>query len=66
MSAASAKKASNNNVNKNKNLNFSVGHWEQEDFPSGTWYISTPDMLEICHAKGIHFTNTAIEQWYGD
>lgn len=40
MSAASAKKTSNNNVNKNKNnLNFSVGHWEQEDFPSGTWYI---------------------------
>ena len=30
------------------------------------WYISTPDMLELCHKKGIHFTNTAIEQWYGD
>jgi homospermidine synthase len=30
------------------------------------WYISTPDLLQICHEKGIHFTNTAVEQWYDD
>jgi len=30
------------------------------------WYISTKDMLELCHEKGIHFTNTAIEQWRND
>ena len=28
------------------------------------WYIGTNDLLELCHEKGIHFTNTAIEQWF--
>lgn len=28
------------------------------------WYIGTNDLLELCHDKGIHFTNTAIEQWF--
>lgn len=27
------------------------------------WYMSTKDLLILCHEKGIHFTNTAIEQW---
>lgn len=30
------------------------------------WYVSTNDMLKLCHKKGIHFTNTAIEQWYDE
>jgi homospermidine synthase len=30
------------------------------------WYISTPALLELCHEKGIHFVNTAIEAWYED
>ena len=30
------------------------------------WYINTKDMLELCHEKGIHFTNTAIESWFGE
>jgi homospermidine synthase len=30
------------------------------------WYISTNDLLTLCHEKDLHFVNTAIEQWYGD
>lgn len=30
------------------------------------WYISTPDMLKLCHEKGVFFVNTAIESWYGE
>ena len=28
------------------------------------WYIGTNDLLELSHERGIHFTNTAIEQWF--
>ena len=51
-----------NNYKDIVNKNLTAG----DVFVDLAWYISTPDMLELCHEKGIHFTNTAIEQWYGD
>jgi homospermidine synthase len=30
------------------------------------WYISTNDLLTLCHEKGLHFVNTAIESWYAE
>ncbi|AGE59850.1 homospermidine synthase [Acanthocystis turfacea Chlorella virus TN603.4.2] len=34
-------------------------------FADLAYYIGTNDCLELCHEKGIHFTNAAIEQWLG-
>ncbi|AGE50256.1 homospermidine synthase [Acanthocystis turfacea Chlorella virus Canal-1] len=35
-------------------------------FADLAYYIGTNDCLELCHEKGIHFTNAAIEQWLND
>ncbi len=51
--------------NNYKNIVSKYGLKKGDVFVDLAWYIGTNDLLELCHEKGIHFTNTAIEQWFG-
>lgn len=51
--------------NNYKNIVNKYGLKKGDVFVDLAWYIGTNDLLELCHEKGVHFTNTAIEQWHG-